>query len=391
MKIIHIMIASFYIEGMEYQENVLPRKHKELGLDVNIITSQYNFDKDYKLEQLREAGSYINLDGIEVTILKYKKVGPIFNLLNIQIIDGLYEKIVQISPDILFVHGCQFYDIKSIIKYKRNNPNVKLYVDNHVDYVNLKIDTWKRKLYYFFITGHYARSVARYTNKFWGVTPQRVDFLHDFYKVSSKSLDLLVMGGDENKIDFRNKDIIRSDFRKQFNIKETDFLVVTGGKIDRRKNIHLLLDVFKKLSQNVKLVVFGEPDSEMLSYFTPDLIAKNVILLGWIPSGKAYDLFLSADLGVFPGTHSVLWEQSIATGLPCIFKHWNGMEHVDLGGNCILVNQPEDEDMYVKVLLSYIIDLSLKNGKYNLMASIAIEKGPVYFSYKEIAKRSIEY
>lgn len=40
-----------------------------------------------------------------------------------------------------------------------------------------------------------------------------------------------------------------------------------------------------------------------------------------------YSLFQISDLGIFPGTHSVLWE-ACANGLPCIFKHWDGIEHV---------------------------------------------------------------
>lgn len=391
MKIIHIMIACFYIEGMEYQENVLPRKHKELGFDVEIITTEYNFDKDYKKQTLKKSGNYLNVDGIKVSVLKYLKPKSIYKLLNISRVEGLYDLISKANPDIIFVHGCQFYDIKEIIKYKLEKPNIKLYVDNHADYINQKIDTWKRKLYHYFITGHYARSVSKYTNKFWGVTPLRVKFLHDFYRVNSKYTDLLVMGGDENKININNRDVIRYKFRKANDIKDSDFLVVTGGKIDKEKKINLLIEVFKDLDINIKMVIFGEPDLEMKHLFSKNVIPQNVIMLGWIPSEAVYDVFLSSDLGVFPGTHSVLWEQAIATGLPCIFKHWHGMEHVDLGGNAILVDENINQTDYICTLKEYIQKLSKRDSMYNTMRAISINEGINCFSYNEIAKRSIEY
>jgi hypothetical protein len=46
--------------------------------------------------------------------------------------------------------------------------------------------------------------------------------------------------------------------------------------------------------------------------------------LGWVPSEKVYNYFFAGDLAFFPGTHSVLWEQAVGIGLPCILK--NGKE-----------------------------------------------------------------
>lgn len=46
MKVLHICLASFYIDNYSYQENLLPIYHKKMGYDVEIIASLFNFDKN---------------------------------------------------------------------------------------------------------------------------------------------------------------------------------------------------------------------------------------------------------------------------------------------------------------------------------------------------------
>jgi carbamoylphosphate synthase large subunit len=113
---------------------------------------------------------------------------------------------------------------------------------------------------------------------------------------------------------------------------------------------------------------------------------KNIHCIGWIPSEKVYDWFLASDLAVFPGTHSVLWEQAVACGVPCVFKHWDGMEHVDVGGNCkFLYNDSIDE------IKNILLDIVKNKDNYEKMKNVAIKKGVNEFSYLEIAKRSINF
>ena len=55
MKIAHIIIAAVYKEGYGYQENILPAKHVELGLDTYVVS----FDNDCP-----DGREYINNDGV---------------------------------------------------------------------------------------------------------------------------------------------------------------------------------------------------------------------------------------------------------------------------------------------------------------------------------------
>lgn len=48
MRVLHICLANFYIDNHSYQENMITKYHKLLGLEVEIIASLVSFDTDGK-------------------------------------------------------------------------------------------------------------------------------------------------------------------------------------------------------------------------------------------------------------------------------------------------------------------------------------------------------
>ena len=388
MRIVHVNIACFYIEGLGYQENILPRIHKQMGYDVTVITVQTCLGDSYsKLAGERPVCTYRNKDGVEVVILPDNTVRNKYLRLFSRRAKGLYEKLKEKSPDIIFVHGIQAFDTLDVLRYKREHPTVHLFADQHGDYYNMPVNTWKRYFVQRWIMGHIARETAKLADRFWGVIPWRVDYLINVYKIPRNKVGLLVMGGDDNLIDFSRKEEYRERLCKELDFSTDDFILVTGGKIDRTKKIHLLVEAVKRLPSYCKLVIFGSPDEEMEPYFAQ--LSGKIRFIGWIPSDEVYRYFLASDLAVFPGTHSVLWEQSVACGLPGIFKHWPGMDHVDVGGNAILLDEPEGETKYIDLLEQTISKLMDRNSDYEEMCRVAREKGVKEFSYREIARRAI--
>lgn len=381
MKIVHVIIAAAYKEGFGYQENILPAKHVELGLDTYVVS----FNKDFP-----NGTEYVNGDGVKVIMLpindsKCSKIHYISSFTTKT--KGLFTCLEHISPDIIFVHGLQSIDSLTVCKYCKRHSNVRLYVDQHADYYNTPIDKLTTRLYYKFIYGYIAHRLSKHAIKFWGVTPWRVDYLQKVYGVKPEKTDLLVMGGDERLIDWENKNSIRKELRLKYNIPDNAFLVITGGKIDKTKNIHLLIDAVEELkSQNVFLLVFGSMTKDMEEYCTPKF-KNNIIYVGWLDSKDVYPYLLSSDLAVFPGTHSVLWEQAMACGIPGIFKDWNGgFSHIDCGGNALLLNE-----ISVDILTCEIDRLVKDLYSYNRMKDVAENLARKMFSYIEIARKSIDY
>ena len=125
------------------------------------------------------------------------------------------------------------------------------------------------------------------------------------------------MGADEKYIVGKDRNVICKRVREQYGIPSDAFLVVTGGTLDKRKQQYLLFDAVKQLKEdNVWLLAFGTPTKEMEAVFDSYKTVSNIVMTGWLAAEKAYDLFMASDLAFFPGTHSVLWEQAVATATP---------------------------------------------------------------------------
>lgn len=383
MKILHICLATNYTEGYGYQENLLPYFHMKDGHDVVIFASDTMFDKNFQFTK-RQAVEYVNAQNIKVKILEKAPYSKLWFLK--RDFKGLYDCIEKVSPDIIFVHGPQFVSLKDIKEYKKRHSEVKVFIDNHADYYNTRVKKLRKKIAHWFFYGHTTRTMAKDVEMFWGVTPWRCDFLHRMYGIPNEKIGLLVMGGDDEKIDFGNLENIKKSIRHKYNIADNDFLIITGGKIDRPKNIHLLVDAVKAIGRhNVKLLVFGQPTKDFEEEFLSQIRDVECIrYIGWIDSDSVYDYFLASDLCVFPGTHSVLWEQACACGLPGIYKSWEGMHHVNVNGSAsFLQNDTVDE------ITEKLTNLFNDSVKYEAMKKAA-QKGKDVFSYREIAKRAIK-
>jgi len=384
MRILHCCLVNFYIDGYGYQENILPKMHKLQGHDVKIVASTETYLDNKKLGYI-QAQTYTNENGISVTRLPYIKYLPFIFVKKLRIYKGLKQEIINFKPDIIFLHDTQFISIRTISKYAADNAGVRIYADGHTDFINSARNWVSKNILHKIIYRWCAQRIEPYVQKFYGTLPARVNFIHEIYRIPKSKIELLEFGADDTSFNLDTRENTRKNKRKELGV-ENHFVVITGGKIDYRKNIHLLINVIKNISdRQIKLIVFGTPDDKM-NYLIRDMKeANNVIYLGWQNTTEIYNLLFAADLGFFPGTHSILWEQACGIGLPCVFKKWDDMQHVQLGGNCIFIE--EASDVTIRNMIMYLYE---NKEEYNNMKTIAEQKGIPHFSYYEIAKRAIE-
>lgn len=387
MKVCHICLtAGPYTDGFGYHENLLPVYHKKLGLEVVRMIHAKKYIDGVGTVGEREIKNYVDKDGIYNVVIERSK--PVNLLIHkLYRFKNIYENLERIKPDILFVHGIQFSNVFDIIRYKKNHPYVRLYADHHGDYFIMPLNTWKRCFVQYCIYGYYARSVAKYTNVFWGVTPWREKYLHEVYKIKPEKTGVLFMGADDDLIHFNEQPVLRKNLREKWGLCEDDFVVISGGKVDLKKNIHLLVEAVAECKyEKIKLVFFGDILEECKTILN-NLISRypdKIRFIGWLDAAECYDYFLMADLAVFPGNHSVLWEQALATGIPTVFKHWEGMEHVDVGGNCCFLSEDTLEE--IKTTITRIYEDRLL---YHTMKINSVQKAVPVFSSYECAKKSI--
>lgn len=385
MKILHTCLANYYADNQSYQENLLPKYHKRLGYDVEIIANCITIDKNGHFIYDNGLTKYKNEYDISVTRLQFKK--PLFLYKKFRRYEGLYSALEKSNPDIIFIHEPQFLDTDVIVKYLKKHPNVKLYADNHADLQNSARNWFSRYILHGFIWKRAAKNLLPYIEKYYGVLPARVDFLKDVYNLPDEKCELLVLGADDDLILQASTSGMRNQIRNQYGICEDDILIVTGGKINdnRPETLNLMKAVARYNNPHVKLLVFGNVSDNLKADFDNTLNNSNIIYIGWVKSKDTYALFSASDLVVFPGLHSVMWEQAVAQGKPCIFKKINGFDHVDLGGNAQFLN-----DSSVDEIERVLKELNEHPDRIIQMKEVAEEKGMKTFSYLNIAKRSIK-
>ncbi len=386
MKIVHVAPNTVYNDGWSYQDNLLPKYQVKCGHDVTLIT---NTREHVGNETIKTAATeFESCDGFKVVRIdfnnyRHRFLTDLFSKLD------LYEKLLEIQPDAIFYHGLESTTIFDVIKYKKqalkNGVDVKIVQDNHADYnIGHKTTSFAQKVLreYYRILNCYSQ---KYVEHIYGVTPWRKEYAEKYYRISPRKTGVLLMGADDEKIDFANKKSIRENLRRQYNIPEDKFLIVTGGRIDNNKKIHTLMDACGDMP-GVTLLVFGSVAKSFQKEYDKRVDKyNNIVSAGWVISDKVYNYFLAADLVCFPGQHSVLWEQACASKVPCVFSRWPGMEHINNGGNSIFFDEINPES--IRKTISKLVF----TPQYKTLKNIAESEVTDIYLYSKIAEKSLEY
>ena len=379
MRIVHIAPNSPYNEGWGYQENLLTKYQVKCGNEVTLIIRNEKHSEKKIIKT--EIENYISKDGFRV--IRKESHGGIWRLNFLEKMD-VYELLQELKPDYIFFHGLINRAILDATKYKKEiNPNCIIVEDNHMDYnIGYQCKKIKEKIirnYYRMIN----KKSIKYVSKVYGVTPWRKTYAEDYFGIPSNKTDVLIMGADDEKMHLDKKEELREQVRKQYHISERDFLIVTGGKIDKKKKIDTLMEACVNLP-NVKLLVFGNVADDVRYKFEQLKENENIIYIGWIDSDKVYEYFYAADLVFFPGQHSVLWEQACASKVPCVFEKWEGMDHVNNGGNSDFISP-----VTIDTIKDKIEELKFTPIYYKMKEVAESDKTDIYL-YSKIAEKSLE-
>lgn len=379
MKIVHLCLSCFFIDNYSYQENMLPKYHVKMGHDVTVIASLVSFNKEGKPCLLPSPSERIDEDGYKVIRLGYKEPIKINRILRKY--QGFYETLEKEKPDVIFTHGIAMAAVSTLIRYLKENPNVKLYGDHHGDYINSATTFLSKHVLHKIVWRHYVKKLEPYLTKCYGVTPMRCRFLKEMYHLNPNIIEFLPMGVDDEAIP-ENRTAVRDAVRKELGIPPNAFLIMTGGKIDHRKNTHVLLEAIKRIGNpNLHIVICGVLAPEM--EYLKEQFNNNIHYLGWCNAQRVMDCMVAADMACFPGTHSTLWEQAVGVGLPAVLKRWDEMTHMDVNGNCTFVKGEDSAE------LQEVIEQMLVEDVYREQKAKS-EEAATFFLYSDIAKKAIE-
>jgi 1,2-diacylglycerol 3-alpha-glucosyltransferase len=388
LNILHCCLANFYIDGFGYQENILPREHKRLGHVVEVLASTEVYNATLTMSY-DEPSRYLSSDGYWVTRVAYVPWLPKVIVRKLRVYRDVARCLERFKPDLIFLHDLQFLSIFSVLRHCRKHK-VRLYIDTHTDEVNSGRSLVSKWILHRILYRLCARAADKVAVRFWATLPLRATFLSRNYGIAPKRISLLPFGADDGRIGAQDRAAVRSSMRRSLGIDDDEFVFVFGGKIDARKNSSRLLRAFAALRTKVpglrvRLVVFGMPVPAMEAEFRACVTQDSVTHIAWVPAETLFKVFWASDFAIFPGTHSVLWEEAAGLGLPLAVKRWEGITHLDCGGNCLFLER-SDESELMEVMERIATDRAL----HAAMTHVAISKAVREFSYSSIAARAID-
>ena len=382
MKILHIVLSSGadFTDGLGYQENTLPVRHAELGHEVSLITSTTSSLSDEK-KQNSEGVYYIN----SVKIIRLKP-SICISKNRFEIFNSLYTAIEKEKPELIFSHGFTYLSLSQVKKYKKRHPEVVVFFDCHATYENSfnrypKLQKMISKIIWRPLFKHNKDIFS----KGYYIAKQVKTFYCDIYDMRGIELTHLPLG---NKVDvsmIENRDYIKDDWRKKNNIR-TEKVIITGGRFRESKKLYELLRAIPLIKDDsFTLCVFGRFESSEYEIKCKELMKERRIqYLGWLNNDETTEAFLSADIGVFSGSQSVIWRTAIATGLPVVCRYSDGAEELDQGGNCILLKS-DDSNEWADTITQLLYD----DEKLDEMRNAALTVGRDFFSEDRIAQSII--
>lgn len=379
MKIVNVSLTAPYNDKWGYQENLLTKWQKKNGNEVTLITTRFISNKNDDGFGITDAESFINDDGVK--IIRMDWIHNDWACRTLRIFKNTYRTIEDEKPDFLFIHGCQFFDAVAVCRFLKKHPETKAVVDNHADETN-SAKTFFPKILHLFLWRIMANLLNRYIYCFYGVLPIRCRFLTKYYGISTDRIKLLVMGADDDLIDLANRQT--EEISRKYSIDKNQFNIVCGGKFDHYKTEILELMKAVNRTDNVHLYIYGSIGDEIIDQFN-SLLSDKITFAGWMSQQDSYSLLCISDIAIFPGRHSVIWEQCVGLGVPLVVKELPDTKHIDIGGNCMFIDHP---DQYK--LLEVIKDLQDHPKKLADMKKAAQSQKKNEFRYSEIAKKSIE-
>ena len=375
MKIVHCCLSCFYIDGYGYQENELVRQNVADGHDVTVIASTETFGDNRKLTYL-EPGEYIGTDGAKVFRLDYVKI-PKFLARKLRINPGLMRLLESENPDVILFHGLCGWELLTVSKYKKLNPEVKLFADSHEDKHNSATSFISKNILHLGYYKPIIQSSLKHIDKVFCLSSEVKYFCSTMYRIPDEKMEMYHLGGHVlSDIEY---DEIRTRTRRKHSISESDILFVQSGKFDHKKKLIESLTAFKKTSNaSFRYFVIGAiPDEvEVMSLIRSD---ARIEFLGWKSTQELQSYLCAADVYVQPGSQSATMQNSVCARCAVILDDVKSHRFL-LGDAGWLVREQRDLENVFNLIAN---DFNLVKLQSEKSLSIARQ----HLDYKMLAKR----
>jgi 1,2-diacylglycerol 3-alpha-glucosyltransferase len=311
MRILHLCLSNFYVDGFSYQENELVQQNVKDGHVVEVIASTEVVRTDGSLAHV-PTGRYLGTDGAMVERVEYRRLAPHRVMAKLRMHPGIYSRIEAFKPDVILFHCACGWEIRTAARYVRAHPHVRLYIDSHEDFVNSARGWVSKWLLHYGFYRPILRSALDVVSKILPVSISCMEFIRDFYGVPQHQLEYFPLGGTVP--DDREYDTARQKMRQTLGLADGDVLIVQSGKIDATKKLVEAVEAFAQVKDPaLRFVVPGVIQADVAGRVQEIVEAdQRIHLLGWKSSADLRALLCAADVYCQPGTQSATMQMSIA-------------------------------------------------------------------------------
>jgi 1,2-diacylglycerol 3-alpha-glucosyltransferase len=322
------MVCEAYADSGGYQENHLAMAYRNLGHEVVIVTSHaspFGSPAGGAVDLLRPESDYIR-DEIRIVRLPRSRGMLARRVLGFV---GTKRVLVAERPGMVYVHDLH-PDLALVTFLKRSNPTLRVVADFHGDFSNSARTPLSRLL----LHRVYKRATLALTrgriDQLYAITPASGAFLEIMYGLERCHYAPLPLGCDLKAVERLASSGVRQRIRAEIGAQPSHIVLISGGRLDRLKRTSELLRALRSIDRpNVWLILVGDVPKDMgdLSQELAHLSEgqRRVVRTGWIPPDKVAEYMCAADIGVFPASQSVLWQQCIGFGLPLIVGNHTGI------------------------------------------------------------------
>ena len=358
MKIVHCCFGiEHYIDTWGYQQNLLPLYCAKMGHETVVLASNDTFpsflNPDLICEIKNKGHSYYN------GLVRIERGNSYFHSnIHFQIARQLQSILSKEAPDVIFFHGSLNLSLYFCVSYKKKNPKVRLFVDNHGDVFNVHPNKLYRFLYFKVFLSLFHHICQKYVDCYFGVTNGRCSFLSDYLHISEDRIKLLPIGADVDAVGEIKES--REELRSRYGFGLDDVIIIHGGKLDTRKGTIDLIEAYretKKTYPHLRLILFGK----MVDPRIKPMLDKDIVVYDWMSRTQTFELLKLADLAVWPIHHTTLIEDCVASGLPYLIRKTETTQHL-INSDFYLVDGNKGE-LYHKIL-AFIQNLSTANNIY---------------------------
>lgn len=310
MKIVHLCLSCFYIDGYSYQENELVRQNVLDGHDVTVIASTETYGDDGRLTYV-EPSEYMGAEGAKVIRLPYRKGLPEKVMRKLRLHPGVFELLEREAPDVVLFHGLCGGELLAVKRYKAHYPDVKVYADSHEDFNNSARSLVSKYLLHWIYYRNILKSTLGSIEKVLCISVETISFVRDFYGVPAEQIEFFPLGG----FVYEDSDYqeIRLLGRSEYGVGEDQILFVQTGKMGAAKKVLESLRAFTKIDNpKLRFVLAGHFHDDVAGE-AAEIIKKDdrIRFVGWKSSEDLRILLCAADVYVQPGTQSATMQMSL--------------------------------------------------------------------------------